>query len=84
MALTLLLAADDVLEEVDGQLFIGWQVDATFNGAELVALSFCTVLGPECFCGDSVIGWSTARNLSGVVLLHLIRFFFNNNRKIFS
>ena len=45
MALTLLLAADDVLEEVDGDLLVGGQVDAAFHGAELVAFSFCTVLG---------------------------------------
>ena len=45
MTLTLLLAADDVFEEVDGDLLVGRQVDAAFHGAELVALSFCTVLG---------------------------------------
>ena len=45
MALTLLLAADDVLEEVDGNLLVIWEIDATFHGAELIALSFCTVLG---------------------------------------
>ena len=45
MILTLLLSTDDILEEVDGNLLVIWEIDATFHGAELVALSFCTVLG---------------------------------------
>ena len=43
MALTFLLAADDVLEEVDGDLLIGWQVDAAFHGTELIAFPFRTI-----------------------------------------
>ena len=84
MALTLLLAADDVLEEVDGDLLIGWEVDAAFHCTELIAFPFCTILCSKGFSGDSMVGRSLTRNLGGVVLLHLIGFFFNNDRKIFS
>ena len=84
MALTLLLAADDVLEEVDGDLLIGWEVDAAFHCTELIAFPFCTIFCSKRFCGDSMVGRSLTRNLSGVVSLHFIGIYFNNDRKIFS
>ena len=84
MVLTLLLSTDDVLEEVDGNLLVGRQVDAALHGTELKTFPFRRVLGGEGLRGDSVIRSSLPRNLGGVVLFHLIGFYFNNDRKIFS
>ena len=68
--LTLLLAADDRFQEVNRHLLVAWQVDATFHGAELIALAFCGIFCGKGFGGDCVVLRPLAWNLSGVVLLH--------------
>ena len=47
--LTLLLTGDDVLQEVDGDLIVGWQIDACIDCEEVVALPLALVLGSKLF-----------------------------------
>ena len=47
VALTFLLAGDQVLEEVDGDGFVGRQVDLHLDGQEVVALPLRLVLRHE-------------------------------------
>ena len=45
MTLTLLDPGHNVLQEVDGHLFIGWQVVADVDGEEVVDFSLAPVSG---------------------------------------
>ena len=54
--LTLLLPADDVLEEVDGDTLWRREVCLGINGEELVHLVLGTELGGELRRGDSLLG----------------------------
>ena len=49
MQLTLLPARYQVLQKVDGDLVIGWQVDPGIDGEEVVALALALVFGSKLF-----------------------------------
>ena len=49
----LLDTADQVFEEVDGDLLIGWQVNVGIDSQEVIALTLASVLSSKCSSRDS-------------------------------
>jgi len=68
--LTLFLAADDVLEEIYGDLLIIWEIDSGIHREEREAFSLRIVLSRKCLGGDHLLGLPLHRDLSSVVAVH--------------
>ena len=48
----LLPTPNQILKEVDGNVIVGWKVDADVSGEEVINLPFAAVLGCELFGRD--------------------------------
>ena len=78
--LTFFLPRDDVFQKENGDLLIGWQIDAGVYGKEVVAFPLAIVLGGELLGGDLLSLRALSHDLTIVVVLHQKRMLFNNDR----